>query len=113
MGGELDKQRHARERGEVLRTLKEDYSARMTSVLTLLRALDALGTSLTPEGLAFHLELLAEQGYVQVWRAKDAAGYRRDRPSADKPDTIKFAKLRARGLQLLDGLIAEDPLVAF
>ncbi len=113
MGSELDKQRHALERGEILRTLKEDYSARMTSVLTLLRALDALGTSLTPDGLGFHLELLAERGYVKVWRARDTPGYRRDRPSADKPETIKFAKLMAKGLELIDGLIAEDPLVAF
>lgn len=111
--GDLDQARHARERGEIIRTLKEDYAARMTSVGTLLRALDALGTSLTPDSLAFHLEVLAEQEYIQVWRAKDMPGYRRDRPGTDRPATIKFCKLRARGLQLLDGLIAEDPLVAF
>lgn len=110
---DLDLARYARERGEILRTLKEDYSARMTSMLTLLRALDVLGVSLAPEGLGFHLQYLEEQGYVRVWRAKDMPGYRRDRASSGRPDDIKFAKLSAKGLQLIDGLIVEDPAVAF
>ena len=109
MGG-MDQARHAMERGQIVRLLQEDYAARMTTALTLLRALDALGYSLSPEGLAFHLEILAEKGYIQVWRAKDRKGYRRDRGA--RPETIEFAKLTARGVELLDGLV-EDGQVAF
>ncbi|HEY3416298.1 MAG TPA: hypothetical protein VGM23_05380 [Armatimonadota bacterium] len=111
--GELTDARHAQERGEILRVLKEDYGARMTTVLTLLRALDALGISLTPEGLAFHLEYLAEQQYVDVTRARDAPGFRRDRAGSGRPEEIRFCKLRPKGLQLLDGRIEEDPMVTF
>ncbi|KKM81375.1 hypothetical protein LCGC14_1330340, partial [marine sediment metagenome] len=41
MMADLEKQRHAAERGDLLRTLKEDYTAEMTSTRSLLRALDA------------------------------------------------------------------------
>lgn len=109
----LEQARHARERGTILRTLKEDYTREMTSTHTLLRVIDAQGFPLSHEDLSFHLRLMAEQGYVSIWRTRDLPGYRRDRPLQIAPDTIMFTKLSARGLQLMDGLIPEDPSVAF
>jgi hypothetical protein len=115
MQTDVERARHMRERGDILRTLKEDYRSEMTSLRSLLGALDAQGMSLAPEGLEFHLTYLEAQGYVRLWRAKDMPGYRRDRHGRNwqKPDAIQFAKLLPRGLQLIDGQVAEDPLVIF
>ncbi len=111
----VEQAKHARERGDTLRTLKEDYQSEMTSVRNLVGALDMQGVSLSLDGIAFHLEYLAEQGYVRIWRARDLPQHRKDRrrPGWVKPETILFAKLLPKGLQLLDGLAQEDPLVAF
>jgi hypothetical protein len=113
MMADIEKARWARERGDILRTLKEDYVREMTSVASLVRVLDAQGTSLAQEEMEFHLIYLSAQAYVQIWRARDMPQFRRDRPARASGDTIMFAKLLPKGLQLLDGLIAEDPLVAF
>lgn len=113
MMAEVEQARHAQERGAIIRTLKEDFRRAMTTVRVLLGALDAQGISLSPEGLAFHLEYLEGQGLAQISRAKGLPGYRRDRWPTVKPETIIGAKLTAKGLQLLDGVIAEDPLVSF
>lgn len=108
----MSEARHALEKGQIIRSLKEVYP-RLVTVATLLRALDDVGFSMTPEGLAFALEYLAEQEYVAVQRNRDMPGWRRDRAGAGRPDDIRFAKLAAEGLQLLDGRRPEDPLVAF
>jgi len=113
MMGEIEQQRHAQERGAIIRTLKEDFLREMTTVRVLLGALDAQGVSLSPEGLAFHLKYLAAQGLVAITRADDLPGYRRDRWPTVKPETLIGAKLTGRGLQLLDGVIDGDPLVTF
>ncbi len=107
--------RHALERGALIRTLKEDYTAEMTSVRALIGALDLQGVSLALKDLCFHLEVLADGGYVRIWRARDMPGFRADRLSESwaKPATILFAKLLPKGLQLLDGLIPEDPSIKF
>lgn len=110
---EVEKQRHALERGDILRTLKEDYQSSMTPVRTLRGALDAQGVSLSHDDLAFHLSYLSDGGYVRLWRARDLPGFRSDRERFLKPDAVMFAKLLPKGLQLLDGLIAEDPSVKF
>jgi len=112
---EIEGMRHARERGDLLRVLKEDYQRGMTSVRNLLGTLDTLNISLSEEDLAFHLMYLADQGYLRLVRVKDTPGYRADRRIAgwEKPETIKFAMLLPKGLQLIDGLVAEDPLVKF
>lgn len=111
---ELEKARHASERGDILRTLKEDYSREMTNLGSLLRALDAQGVALGLESLCFHLQYLADSGYVQIWRTRDLPGFRTDRAHvAGHPDAIRFAKLLPRGLQLLDGLVPEDVSIAF
>jgi len=110
---DVEQARWAGERGNVLRTLKESYVQEMTSVGSLIRVLDAQGTSLSQEDLEFHLRYLVDQGYLQIWRARDMAGFRADRPSRVKPSTMMFARLLPKGLQLIDGLIAEDPSVAF
>lgn len=112
---ELEAARRAAERGAVLRTLAQDYSSEMTAVRSLGFALDAVGVPLSPESLDYHLAYLSDQGYVRIWRARDMPGYRSDRPSPlwVRPDSIVFGKLTPRGLQLLDGDIAEDPKVKF
>jgi len=115
MGRDIKRERHNGERGVLLRVLKEDYQQEMTSIQNLLGALDALTISLSEEDLVFHLEYLAGQGYLRILRVKDTPGYRTDRrlPGWEKPETIKFVKLLPKGLQLIDGLVPEDPLVKF
>jgi hypothetical protein len=110
---EIEQARHAQERGDILRTLKEDYVREMTSVNSLLRALDAQGVSLSGDGLEFHLVHLAAKGYIQIWRAREMPGWRKDRRQGMKADTVMFARLLPLGLELLDGLAPEDPSVAF
>jgi hypothetical protein len=107
--------RHAAERGDLLRVLKEDYQQGMTSARNLLGTLDALGIPLSEQDLAFHLMYLADQGYLRIVRVKDTPAYRNDRRMLgwEKPETIKFLTLQPKGLQLLDGMIPEDPMVKF
>lgn len=109
----MDKARHAWNRGMILRCLSADFDREMTGVAVLQRTLDTLGVSLSEEDLAFHLAYLGDQGYVRIWRVREVTGFRRDRVSGEKPDAIRFVKLLPRGLQLLDGHLAEDPMVAF
>jgi hypothetical protein len=110
---DVEQQRHAVERGQVLRVLHEDYCNEMTSVRTLQGTLDALGVFLSQDGLEFHLTYLEAQGYLRIWRAKDTPGWRSDRAGRVKPNQMMFAKLLPKGLQLLDGLTPEDPMVRF
>jgi DNA-binding transcriptional ArsR family regulator len=110
---DIELARYARQRGDILRTLKEDYLYEMTSVHSLIRALDAQGVSLAMDGLEFHLIYLADSGYVRVWRVKELPGFRRDRSPHERPDAIAFAKLLPKGLRLIDGLVPEDPAVSF
>jgi DNA-binding transcriptional ArsR family regulator len=115
MQSEADRARHAQVRGDIIRTLKEAYGGEMMMVRTLIRALDAQGFPLSQEDMEFHLAYLSDQGYIQIRRMRETPGYRRDRalPRGVRPDTIAFARLLPRGLQLMDGLIPEDPSVAF
>lgn len=110
---EMERQRHCRQRGEILRLLKEEYLRPMTSVSSIGGAADMLGQAMASDTLQFHLTLLEQQAYIQIWRNRDMAGYRRDRASALPPDHIRFAKLTPRGLMLIDGQWPEDPLVMF
>lgn len=109
---DIENLRHAETRGKLLAILAEDYSSRMTSVATLTAALDLRGFSLTEDRLAFHLTYLEDSGYVKIWRTRDMPGYRGDRDRG-APDTMRFAKLSPRGLQLIDGNCPEDPKVRF
>ena len=115
MRTDIKRERHTRERGDLLRILKEDYQQEVTSVRNLLGALDALGMPLSEEDLVFHLTYLAGQGYLSLMRVRDTVEYRTDRRLVgwEKPETIKFTKLLPKGLQLLDGAIPEDPQVKF
>ncbi|MEN6601771.1 MAG: hypothetical protein ABFD86_05090 [Bryobacteraceae bacterium] len=112
---EIEQVRHAAERGAILRTLKQDYQSEMTSISTLIGALDLRGISLSREGIGFHLQYLADQGYIRIWRVKDMPGFRSDRrlPGWEKPEVMKFTKLLPKGLLLLDGNIQEDAKVTF
>jgi hypothetical protein len=112
---DLELARQAQQRGMILRILREDYAASMVSIGSLLRVLDSIGISISEPALSFHLMYMHQQGYLKIWRANEIAGYRTDRrgPFWVAPDTIVFAKLDARGLQLIDGDFPVDPKVAF
>ena len=110
---EIEKQRLARRKGDVIRILQEDYRAKMTSVGSLLGALDMLGEPVDPRSLQFDLTYLSQQGYILTWCVRDMPGFRHDRINSGAPDDIRFAKLTPKGLQLLDGNAPEDPQVKF
>lgn len=110
---QLEQQRHAEERGAILRSLQEDYGREMTTVRSLSGALDLQGYPLSVESLQFSLQYLADQGYLKAIRAGEIPAYRRDRMGAGNPETILFVKLLPKGIQLLDGMAAEDPRVRF
>jgi Fe2+ or Zn2+ uptake regulation protein len=110
---ELEHQRKSRQRGDILRILQEDYNSAMTSVSSLAGALDALGDAVSPDSLQFHLNYLADQELVRVTRNRDLPTWRSDRGAQSVAHFIRFAKLTAKGLTLLDGRIAADPMVLF
>lgn len=110
---QVEQARHALERGGILSCLHGDYSSRMTSVNALQSAMDMLGYPMSTGTLAFHLHYLRDSGYLQIWTTRDLAGFRADRAGSGDPETVKFAKLLPRGIQLIDGAVAADPLVRF
>ena len=102
------------ERGYILKALREDYVREHTPVPLLLRSLPAI--TITLERMQFHLTYLEQQGYIRIWRERDLPTHRTDRISQDDdtmPDTIRLAKLLAKGLQLIEGGIQPDPLIEF
>ena len=105
--------RHKEERGQILSLLRQDYAMEMTSVRALANELDLVGRRMAVGGLQFHLVLLADSGYVQIWRAHDVPGWRSDRQMDESGDAIVFARLTPKGLHLIDGLIPADPAVIF
>jgi hypothetical protein len=106
--------RKASERGSILRMLCDDYGKGMTSIGNIASALDLLGQGVSAESLSFHLVYLEDQQYIRLVRTFEMPGYRRERLSGDaKPDDIRFAKMLPRGVQLVNGQIADDPAVKF
>ncbi len=105
---------HDVERGEILRMLVS-FKGLWMKARTLLHALDDIGVSFSPEDLAFHLNYLAEGGYLDVRRRRDEPGWRGDRPrpQGEAPDDIVLVRLTNRGLWLYDGKIDADPGVRF
>lgn len=111
---EMENLRHAETRGKLLSILAEDYTRNMTTIGTLAGALDASGFSLTEDKLHFHLLYLEDSGYIRLWRNADMPSFRSDRGFSNATrDTIRFARLTPRGLQLVDGDGAADPKVKF
>lgn len=111
---ELERARHASEKGAILRTLQDAYGGPAVMVGALAGVLDTLGYPMSSQNLQFSLTYLAESGYVDAVRAKDVPGFRRDRlRSGDSPETIVLARLTPKGLRLVDGQEAEDKLVRF
>lgn len=102
---DFERDRHRRERGAIVRALKQVYSEPMTGVQSLRSVLRILGFALSPKALQFHLTFLAERGYIQIWRADQMPGYK-DEPDSEgawtPPDEIVFAHLLSSGLELLD-----------
>jgi hypothetical protein len=82
-------------------------------VRSLARALDLLGYSMTVMALEFSLVYLAEQGYIQIWRARDVPGFRPDRARGESGDGVAYAHLLPKGLWLIDGEIEADRSVSF
>jgi hypothetical protein len=113
MISEMERARHAEQRGTILQALRSDYRSRMTSVNSLRGALYLVAQTVTGDSLQFHLSLLADTGYVKIWRAEDLPGFRPDREMNMPADRIVFARLTPKGLQLIDGAIEADPSVSF
>jgi len=110
---EMEEARHNLERGAILSALKQGYDQEMVSVASLSGTLALVGRPITRAGLAFSLGLLADLGYVRIWRARELPGFRADRPSDVRPDEIRFAKLLPKGLLLIDGRVEADAMVSF
>jgi hypothetical protein len=110
---ELEEARHARERGAILEALKQGYELEMVSLASLAATLNMVGQPMTRQALQFSLSILADSGYVKIWRARDTPAWRPDRANEVRPDAIVFAKLLPKGLMLIDARIDADPLVAF
>lgn len=102
--------RQAEERGQILQLLAD---MEMTSVGSLLAALDLFGHVVSVESLVSHWRYLEQSGYIRVVRARDLPGWRADRVSEGNPDQPQFAQLLAKGLQLVNGAIEADPMVKF
>jgi len=111
---EVEKARHALEKGAILRVLQEAYGGPALMVAALAAVLDTLGFPMSPVNLQFSLTYLAGCGYVRIVRAKDVPGFRRDRlRKDDSPETIVMAEMQPLGLRLFDGTAPEDPLIRF
>ena len=110
---EIEQARHAEQRGAILLALHQDYTRRMTSTVSLRRALDLLGKPMSGPALQFHLCLLSDLGYLQIWRNSDMPGWRNDRDSDLDPELLVFSRLLPKGLQLIDGRIPADPAITF
>jgi len=114
MIGHLEQARHATERGRILMTLQQDYASGVfVFVKSLMGAMDQQGISLTVDGMAFHLRYLVDQGYIATRTAGEMPGFRRDRATVERAETIVAVKLTVKGLHLIDGQVAEDPAVKF
>lgn len=105
--------RHAAERGAILQVLQTEYGRSAVSTHTLLAALDALNHPMTLDSLQFSLTYLSDSNYIAVTRAKDAPGYRSDRPGSVTPYTIITARVLPLGIQLIDGQAPVDVGVRF
>lgn len=110
---QMQQERHNVERGYLLRCLADDFGREFTSTRLLYGAMDKIGFPMSPAGMQFSLGYLAEQGYIAITRAKETPGWRADRANAERADAIVWARLTAKGLQLIDGIGAADPLVQF
>jgi hypothetical protein len=110
---QMDNARRAEQCGYILKALKGDYGQVMTSVRSLSGALDLLGAAISVEEMQFRLSLLADSGYIRIWRAEETPAWRPDRMHDVSPHVIVFARLTPRGLHLIDGQIAPDPSVVF
>jgi hypothetical protein len=103
MAGQMERVRHARERGQILKALQEEYSGRLTRVGDLAGALSLLGFPMTSESLQFSLQYLTDEGYVHIVRVRDTAAWRPDRNPGADGEAIVFARLLPKGVRLIDG----------
>jgi len=114
MASEVERARHALEKGKLLEVLREAYGQAPMLTATIARVMDRLGFPMSGTGLQFALQYLADKGYARIVRAREVPGYRHDRlKEGDSPETIVLAALMPLGLQLIDGNVPEDPQVAF
>jgi hypothetical protein len=110
---ELEAQRHALEKGTLLKALQTEYAGAPVIVRTLRGAMDELGFPMSDEGIQFALQYLSDQGYVIPTRVRDLPNWREDRPDPRRPDSFVTVKLSALGLRLVDGKCPSDPMVKF
>jgi hypothetical protein len=110
---DMDRARHAEERGQILQALAQEFGKAATSVRALASALDLVGYPMAPETMQFHLSYLGEQKYVVGVRFRDTPLWRADREQPGDPERVVTARLTVTGLQLVDGVGPADPMVTF
>ena len=111
---EVERARHALEKGAILRVLHDAYGGPAVMVSALAAVLDNLGYPMSQANLQFSLAYLADCEYARVVRARDVPGFRRDRlRPGDSPETVVMVQLLPAGLRLLDGAEEEDPQIRF
>jgi len=92
--------------------LFESYTAEMTSVSSLVRTLDAIGSSLSPEDAAGHLVYLAQQ----VTCRSGGGGTCRSSGAIASNTSLRMrfcSPSWRQGDAVAEGRIAEDPMIAF
>jgi DNA-binding transcriptional ArsR family regulator len=109
----VEAQRHAEERGQILKLLREEYGGRLTTVRSLTGAMHLLGFPMSAATMQFSLAYLRDRGYIEVQTARQQPGYRIDRAIDVHPDAPVTARLMPDGVLLIDGHIKEDPAVIF
>ena len=111
---DVERARHALEKGAILRVLQDAYGGPALMVSALGAVLDNLGFPMSPTGLQFALTYLGESGYARVSKAKDIPGFRRDRlRQGESPEMVVMAQLTPLGVKLLDGTVVEDEQIRF
>lgn len=102
------------ERGEIL-TMLNSNAGRATGMGLLRVSLDQVGVSLSINELKTRLCYLEEKGYVELRRRKDIPGYHRklDEPGGGRANDLVTAKLTAKGIDLVEGNIPNDPGIGF
>jgi hypothetical protein len=95
---ELERDRLAAQRGQILRYLSVCKDRRATPVM-LRNHLRRYQMPVTEETMNWHLTFLEEQGYVRVSRS---------RVDSHSPDFIAWVELTVRGVNRVDGCDLND-----
>jgi len=91
------------QRRDLLKVLLDDFG-HFVSVEVLGNTLDLLDHAMSDEDVRFHLQYLADLGFIEL--------VRKDDPETRRRNVIQGARLRNAGVDFLDGRNAGEPGVA-